>query len=182
MALMYLEHIAKDSSAKQPLTVLAFVAMALLLVACRTRTVATPTATPQTDSTNTLCRQFALELEQEIYVIRRGSIIDSNGRMPSDDLKKLASGALDRFVGDGETTYGGSAVWKSIKDGIPVMLKQGPGGKFFNGKENEHFEGVMHTLQEWTTDARKLEFLGNFGWLMKDVAVQTYSALFKPKK
>ena len=97
-------------------------------------------------------------------------------------LEKLASGALDGLVGDELTTTGGSTVWTAIKNGLPGKFKQGPGGKFFNGKENEHFEGVMHTLQEWTTDEQKLEFLGNFGWLMKDVAVQTYSALFKPKK
>jgi hypothetical protein len=97
-------------------------------------------------------------------------------------LKKLASGALDGFVGDDLTTTGGSAVWKAIKSGVPVMFKQGPGGKFFNGKENEHFEGVMHTLQEWATDEQKLEFLRKFGWLMKDEAVKAYSAMFKPKK
>ena len=97
-------------------------------------------------------------------------------------LDKLASGALDGLVGNDLTTTGNSTVWKAIKNGIPVMLKQGPGGKFFNGKENEHFEGVMHILQEWTTDEQKLEFLRKFGWLMKDVAAQTYSALFKPKK
>ena len=97
-------------------------------------------------------------------------------------LKKLASGALDGIVGDDLTTTGGSSVWKIIKNGVPVMLKQGPGSKFFNGKENEHIEGVLHTLQEWATDEQKLEFLRKFGWLMKDTAVKAYSAKFKPKK
>ena len=77
-------------------------------------------------------------------------------------LKKLASGALDGFVGDDLTTTGGSTVWKAIKNGVPEMFKQGPGGKLFNGKKNERFEGVLHTLQEWATDKQKLEFLTKF--------------------
>ena len=97
-------------------------------------------------------------------------------------LKKLASGVLDGIVGDGVTTSGGSAVWKSIKNGLPAMFKQGPGGKFFNGKENVRVDGVLHTLQEWATDAQKLEFLQKFGWLMDDPDVKAYSAKFKPKK
>lgn len=97
-------------------------------------------------------------------------------------LKRLASGELDGFVGDNLTTTRGSTVWKAIKNGVPAMFKQGPGGKLFNGKENERFEGVLHTLQEWATDEQKLEFLRKFGWLMKDKAVKAYSAKFKPKK
>ena len=55
-------------------------------------------------------------------------------------LEKLASGSLDGIVGDDITTSGGSTVWKAIKNGLPAMFKRGPGGKFFNGKENElHF-------------------------------------------
>ena len=61
------------------------------------------------------------------------------------------------------------------------MFKQGPGSRFFDGKENTCIEGVLHTLQEWITDEQKLEFLRKFGWLMKDAAVRTYSAKFKPK-
>lgn len=97
-------------------------------------------------------------------------------------LKRLASGALDGLVGDDLITTGGSTVWKSIKNGAPVMFKQGPGGRFFNGKENERFEGVLYTLQEWVTDDQKIEFLRKFGWLMKDEAVKIYSAKFKPGK
>lgn len=97
-------------------------------------------------------------------------------------IKKLASGALDGFVGDDLSTSGGSTVWKAIKNGVPVMFKQGPGGKSFNGKENERIEGILHTLEEWETDEQKLEFLRKFGWLMKDAAVKAYSAKFKPKK
>lgn len=97
-------------------------------------------------------------------------------------LKKMASGALDGFVGDELTTSGGSKVWKVIKDGIPAMFKQGPGRRFFNGKENEHIDGVLHTLQEWAADDQKLEFMRKFGWLMKDEAVKAYSAKFKPGK
>ena len=97
-------------------------------------------------------------------------------------LDRLALGELDGFVGNNLITDGGSIVWKAIKNGVPTMFKQGPGGKFFNGKENEKFEGVLHTLQEWLTDEQKLEFLRKFGWLMKDEAVKSYSAKFKPTK
>ncbi|MCQ9209415.1 hypothetical protein [Granulicatella seriolae] len=97
-------------------------------------------------------------------------------------LAKLASGALDGMVGDDLTTSGGSSVWTSIKNGIPTRYKQGPGGKFFNGKENERYEGKLHTLEEWSTDDEKLAFLKKFGWLTKDDDVKKYSAKFKPKK
>lgn len=97
-------------------------------------------------------------------------------------LQKMASGALDGIVGDNITTSGGSTVWKSIKNGLPAMFKQGPGGKLFNGKENERYEGVLHTLQKWVTDDEKLQFLRKFGWLMQDTDVKAYSAKFKPKK
>lgn len=97
-------------------------------------------------------------------------------------LKRLSAGALDGFVGDEIFTTGGSMIWKTIKNGIPVMFKQGSGGKLFNGKENERIEGVLHTLQEWVTDEQKLEFLRKFGFLMKDTAVKAYSAKFKQKK
>ncbi len=97
-------------------------------------------------------------------------------------LAKLASGLLDGIVGDDLTTSGGSTVWKSIKDGVPAMFKQGPGGRFFNGKENERYDGVLHTLEKWDTDDRKLGFLQKFGWLMDDPEVRKYSAKFKPKK
>ena len=97
-------------------------------------------------------------------------------------LKKLASGALDGFVGNNLYTSGGSTIWKSIRKGIPSMCKQGPGGKFFDGKENVRYEGVLHTLQKWNTDVEKIDFLRKFGWLMQDDAVKSYSAKFKPKK
>lgn len=97
-------------------------------------------------------------------------------------LKKLASGALDGVVGDELITSGKSTVWKTIKDGVPIMFKQGPGGKFFDNRENVRFEGVLHTLQKWVTDEEKLEFLRKFGWLMKDADVKAYSAKFKPQK
>ena len=97
-------------------------------------------------------------------------------------LEKLASGALDGLVGDELITSGKSTVWKAIKNGVPAMFKEGPSKRFFNGKENERISGVLHTLQEWITDEEKLEFLRKFGWLMKDDAVQAYSAKFKPKK
>ena len=97
-------------------------------------------------------------------------------------LQKLASGALDGVVGNSLETSGGSTVWKEIKDGLPLQFKQGPGGKFFDGKENERYDGVLHILDKWKTDDEKLAFLQKFGWLMKDEDVKSYSAKFKPKK
>jgi len=68
----------------------------------------------------------------------------------------LLSGVLDGFVGGDLTIDGGSTVWTVIKNGIPTRYKQGPGGKFFDNKENVRFDGVLHTLQEWITDEEKL--------------------------
>lgn len=96
-------------------------------------------------------------------------------------LEKLASGALDGFVGNNLIT-GKSTVWKTIQNGVPAMFKQGPNRRVFDGKENEQIEGVLHIMQEWVTDEEKLEFLRKFGWLMKDTAVRAYSAKFKPQK
>lgn len=96
-------------------------------------------------------------------------------------LRKMRDGLLDGYVGDHLTTCGGSMVWTVIKDGIPMRMKQGPGGKFFNGKENERVRGVLHVLQKWCTDEEKIGFLRKFGFLMKDGDVKAYSSLFKPK-
>lgn len=97
-------------------------------------------------------------------------------------LSKLAKGVLDGFVGDDFITSGGSIIWMAIKDGIPTRFKQGPSKRFFNGKENEVIQGVLHVLQKWSTDKEKLLFLQKFGWLMKDPDVIAYSAKFKPVK
>ena len=97
-------------------------------------------------------------------------------------LAKLASGDLDGLVGNDLNTSGGSRVWKSIKNGIPGSYKQGPERKFFDGRENVRFSGVLHTLMQWKTDDEKLNFLQRFGWLMKDADVKAYSAKFKTKK
>ena len=51
-----------------------------------------------------------------------------------------------------------------------------------NRKENERYEGVLHTLAKWMTDEERLDFLRKFGWLIHDAAVNAYSAKFKPKK
>ena len=97
-------------------------------------------------------------------------------------LSKLNKGLLDGIVGNNLSTTGGSTIWMSIKNGVPKQFKQGPSKRFFNGKENEIIEGVLHTLKEWATDGDKLQFLRKFGWLMKDADVLAYSAKFKPKK
>ena len=95
-------------------------------------------------------------------------------------LQKLSSGILDGIVGNDLYTSGGSRVWKAIIDGIPRQYKEGPGSRFFDGKENEYIPGVRHVLDEWLSDEEKLDFLRKFGWLMDDPDVNAYSAKFKP--
>lgn len=62
-------------------------------------------------------------------------------------LKRMDAGELDGMVGDMFQTDGGSTVWTIIKNGIPVRFKQGPGGKFFNGKENERYSRDGSSLE-----------------------------------
>lgn len=97
-------------------------------------------------------------------------------------ITRLNSGLLDGQVGDDLKTSGGSYVWKVIRQGVPMMIKQGPTKKFFNNRETEKIPGIIHCLEKWTTDEERLAFLQKFGWLMADEAVRKYSAKFKPKK
>lgn len=97
-------------------------------------------------------------------------------------ITKFLSGMLDGQVGRDFYTDGGSRVWTAIKDGEIVRYKQGPGTRFFNGKENERIDGVRHVLAKWITEDQILEFFQRFGWLMPDSDVQAYSAKFKPKE
>ena len=97
-----------------------------------------------------------------------------------DLLDKLNSGMLDGRVGD-VYYVGNSSVWKEIVDGVPTEYKKGPGGKFFNGKENEGYEGVLHVKKRWKSDKDKINFLRKYGFLMLDSAVRSYSGKFKPE-
>lgn len=97
-------------------------------------------------------------------------------------LKLLDSGALDGVVGNELITSGKSAVMKVIKDGVPKMIKQGPSKRVFFGNESERVKGVIHVLQQWTTDEEKLDFLRKFGFLISNSVVRAYSAKFKPRK
>lgn len=96
-------------------------------------------------------------------------------------LRKMASGSLDGIVGDSWNS-GRSLCWRIIEKGVPHEYRQGPGGKFFNGKENERYPGVKHLEYVWDTDQQKLEFLQKYGWLMSDPDVRAYSAKFKPQR
>ena len=100
----------------------------------------------------------------------------------SNLLSRLAAGSFDGVIGRDLTTTGGSTIRRIIKNGVPSLIKQGPSKRFFNGKENEIIGGTLHILDECTTDQSKLDFLKKFGWLIKDTAVQAYSAKFKPKR
>lgn len=97
-------------------------------------------------------------------------------------IEKFLSGMLDGQVGNHFFTSGGSSVWTMIRDGKIIRYKKGPGSKFFNGKENERIEGVLHVLKEWATEEEVLTFFQKFGWLINDSDVQAYSKKFKPKK
>lgn len=94
-------------------------------------------------------------------------------------LERLEDGEFDGQVGDELTTSGGSTVWFEIEDGVPRQYKEGPSSKFFNGEENETIPGVLHTLEEWTSDSEKIQFLRKYGWLIDDDDVQDYSAEYR---
>lgn len=95
-------------------------------------------------------------------------------------LQRLEEGEFEGQVGDDCYTSGGSTVYMIIKNGIPKRLKEGPTQKFFNGKENERKTGVLHVLEKWETDEKKIAFFRKYGWLMRDKEVREYSAKFKP--
>lgn len=97
-------------------------------------------------------------------------------------LELLKTGVLDGLVGDFYSPPSSKSLfWMKIENGIPRRYKEGPGGKFFNGKENERYEGKTQILEEWKTDEEKLFFLKKFGWLMNNKEVEDYSAMFKGK-
>lgn len=115
-----------------------------------------------------------------------GNELKSQGETDRTDeentlLQKLLSGELDGLVGDVYYTPGGSTIWTEIKDGNPVRYKKGPGGKYFDGKENVRYEGKKYTQENWKTDDEKLAFLQKYGWLMENDEVKNYSRKFKPE-
>lgn len=97
-------------------------------------------------------------------------------------LEKMKSGALDGFVGDIISEFGGPTVWTAIDNGIPTRYKRGPGGQFFNGKENKWYEDGLQIIRKWETDDEKLEFLQRFGWLMDYEDARAYSVKSQSKK
>ena len=97
-------------------------------------------------------------------------------------LSRLKSGELDGPVGDVCLDNGhGSTVWREIKNGIPIQMKIGPGGKFFNNEENEHWNSEPRVDYRWQTDDAKLFFLRRYGYLMNDPFVKVYSAKYRAK-
>lgn len=96
-------------------------------------------------------------------------------------LEKLSAGKLDGDVGKVYYTTGGSSIWTEIRNGIPVRYKEGPGGKYFDGKETVRYEGRVHILEKWETDDEKIAFLQKYGWLIEDEDAMKYSAKFKPE-
>ena len=96
-------------------------------------------------------------------------------------LRLMSSGELDGPVGRDYYITSGSTIRTEIKDGIPVRYKQGPGGKYFDGKENVRFEGKKTIREKWETDDEKLAFLQKYGWLIDNDDVKDYSKKFKPE-
>lgn len=96
-------------------------------------------------------------------------------------LKKLESGELDGLVGDDWTSGSGRrevTYWMRIRNGVPMVCRQGPDGSYFDGDENVHVPG-KYSEERWDTDAQKLHFLQKYGWLMDDEDVRAYSAKYK---
>ena len=98
-------------------------------------------------------------------------------------LEKLDQGLLDGIVGNDFVTgdYAKVTFRKIIKDGIPQILRFGADSKFFDNKENLRIAGKT-SAQLFKTVAEKLSFLQKYGWLMDDIDVKAYSALFKKIK
>ena len=66
---------------------------------------------------------------------------------------------MDGRVGNDLTTTGGPTVWTEIRNGEPARHKKGLGGKFFDGKENTRYGGVLHNLEKWTIEDEKASLL-----------------------
>lgn len=95
-------------------------------------------------------------------------------------LEKLKSGILDGRVGKSFSFGAGSTSWFEIRNGEPARYRKGPGGKFFNGKENERYEGTTRITKKYKTDDEKLGFLQKYGYLMDDEDARNYSRKYKP--
>ena len=98
-------------------------------------------------------------------------------------LDKLANGELDGMVGKEREYHNYNSVYcgRYIKNGIPISYRRSEQKRFFDGQENEHILGKREE-ECYDTDERKLEFLQRYGGLIKDEAVRTYSAKYKPTK
>lgn len=98
-------------------------------------------------------------------------------------LSKLASGNLDGMVGEERVyrEYRRIFCGKYIKDGVPVLYRQGESETVFNGKEYEYIPGKREE-KHFCTDQQKLAFLQRYGWLTNDKEVLDYSAKYKPEK
>lgn len=97
-------------------------------------------------------------------------------------LEKLRSGTLDGDFGTPLLDNGyGSSIQLEVNNGIPMRVKCGPGGKSFDGKENERWESTPRIDIKWRTDDQKLFFLKKYGFLSDDEDVRAYSKKFKGK-
>ena len=93
-------------------------------------------------------------------------------------LEKMKEGKLDGLVGD-RSEKNGVWAWKIIEKGEPIAYRQGKSSKFFDGKENVRVKGKISETH-YDTDEKKLGFIQQYGFLMKDKDAREYSAKFKP--
>ena len=144
--------------------------------------------TPTADMTH-LDSQFPEQPEPDYYMpseqVQETSNTVSVEQIPYTDeecylLEKLQSGVLNGKFGEPLLNNGyGSSIQLEVRDGIPVRVKCGPGGKFFNGEENETWESTPKIDIKWRTNDQKLFFLKKYGFLSDDEEVKAYSAKYK---
>ena len=97
-------------------------------------------------------------------------------------LDRLRSGDFDGDFCEPLLNNGyGSSLQLQVRNGIPCRVKYGPGGKFFNGEENESWSSTPHIDTRWRTDDQKLFFFKKYGFLSQDEEAKAYSAKFKGK-
>lgn len=78
-----------------------------------------------------------------------------------DILRQLASGAYDGARRDIETNGVASGFY--IHNGTPVQYREGPGTRFFDGKENVRTSG-QRTERRYETDVERTEFMQKYGF------------------
>lgn len=98
-------------------------------------------------------------------------------------LQLLESGELDGNVGETRTyrKYRSFISGRCIKDGIPIIFREGRIGTSLQGSERED-DPIIREEEKCLTPDSKLAFLQKFGWLTNNERVRNYSKKYKPVK